>query len=137
MPFTLVYTYTDATFKSDFDSDFDAWGEVEAGDKLPYISAHQMSFSLGLENKTFGITFSGKYVDEMRTEAGQGNDDSQTMTDSQFILDLGGSFELSKNMSVFANATNLTNQINVVAMRPAGLRPGMPRAFNIGIKAIF
>jgi len=136
MPFTLVYTYTDATFQSDFDSDFDAWGEVEAGDHLPYISAHQMSFSLGIENKAFRATLSGKYVDEMRTEAGN-SDDASPMTDSQFIIDLGGNYIMSKNMSLFANITNLTDQINVVAMRPAGLRPGMPRAFNIGVKVTF
>ena len=137
MPFTIVYTYTDAAFKSDFDSDFEGWGEVQAGDKLPYIAAHQASFSLGIENKTFGFSISGKLVDEMRTTAGQDDLDVVAMTDEQFILDLSGNYIISNNVSLFANVTNLTNNVNIVARRPAGLRPGMPRAVKLGIKASF
>jgi hypothetical protein len=44
---------------------------------------------------------------------------------------------LSNNISFFAAVTNLTDQINIVARRPAGVRPGMPRAVKLGIKAVF
>ena len=44
---------------------------------------------------------------------------------------------MHKNISLFANATNLTDEVYGVARRPAGLRPGMPAAFNIGLKAGF
>ena len=73
----------------------------------------------------------------MRTTAGQDDLDVVAMTDEQFILDLSGNYIISNNMSLFASVTNLTNNVNIVARRPAGLRPGMPRAVRLGIKASF
>jgi len=137
LPVTIVYTYTDAVFVNDFDSDFDAWGEVSSGDHLPYIATDQLGFQLGIENKIFGFNLSGKYVDEMRTKAGQGTVRQDQRTDSQLVLDFSGNFKLSNHISLSASITNLTNDVNVVARRPAGLRPGMPRAFNVGIKTTF
>ncbi len=137
LPVTLVYTYTDAVFSNDFESDFDAWGEVRSGDHLPYIAANQIGLQLGIENKLFACNLSGKYIDEMRTEAGQGAIAQDQKTDSQFVLDVNGNYKLSKHITLSASITNLTDDINIVARRPAGLRPGMPRAFNLGIKTTF
>ena len=136
-PIKLVYTYTDATFMNGFESDFDPWGDVEEGDKLPYIAHHQIAFLLGLEHKSFGINLSGKFIDEMRTEAGQGAVEPNGVTDSQFIVDFSAYYALNKMAGLFLNVTNLTDEINVIARRPAGIRPGMPRAFNIGLKVNF
>ena len=44
---------------------------------------------------------------------------------------------VDQHFNLFANTLNITNEIYSVARRPAGLRPGMPRAFNLGIKANF
>jgi len=136
-PFTVVYTYTDAVFTNDFESDFDAWGDVNAGDHLPYIAANQFAIQLGIENKYFEFNFSGKYVDEMRTIAGKGQMLQDKKTDSQMVLDFSGNYKISDHVTLSASVTNLTNDVNVVARRPAGLRPGMPRAFNVGIKTKF
>lgn len=137
VPVSLVYTYTDATFQNNFGSDFSPWGEVKAGDKLPYLANHQFIFLISLDHRKFSLNLSGKYIDEMRTVAGQGEKLSNEKTDAQFILDLSANYAMSKNASLFANATNLTNAVNIIARRPAGLRPGMPRAINIGVKATF
>ncbi|WP_339736568.1 TonB-dependent receptor [uncultured Sunxiuqinia sp.] len=137
VPLTIVYTYTDAKFQNDFDSDFEGWGAVAAGDQFPYMANNQFSFILGLEHRKFSINLSGRYMDEMRTAPGQGDIPTNEKTDSYFVIDASASYNLHKNMTLFANATNLTNQVYVVARRPAGLRPGMPRAFNIGLKANF
>ena len=76
-------------------------------------------------------------MDEMRTAPGQGDIPANEKTDSYFVIDASASYNLHKNIALFANATNLTDQVYVVARRPAGLRPGMPRAFNVGLKANF
>ena len=136
-PISIVYTYTDAVFQNNFDSDFDAWGEVQSGDELPYIAHNQFSFLVGLESKSFGVNLSGKYVDEMRTKAGGGDMDPMYKTDAQFIMDVSASYNMSKYASFVINVTNLTNEVNVIARRPAGLRPGMPRAFMLGLKVKF
>jgi Fe(3+) dicitrate transport protein len=136
-PFTLVYTYTDASFMNSFESEFGPWSDVEAGDKLPYIANHQFAFLMGLEHNNFGVNLSGKFVDEMRTEAGQGSVEPDGITDSQFIMDFSANYALNKKVGLFLNITNLTDEINIIARRPAGIRPGMPRAFNLGLKASF
>jgi len=137
LPLTVVYTYTDARFQNDFDSDFGAWGEVSSGDQFPYLANNQFTVMLGLEHHKFSLNLSGRYTDEMRTVPGQGEIPFNEKTDSYFVLDASASYTLHKNISLFASATNLSDQIYVVARRPAGLRPGLPRAFNIGLRASF
>jgi Fe(3+) dicitrate transport protein len=76
-------------------------------------------------------------MDEMRTMPGQGTIPANERTASYFVVDASAYYTLHKHFSLFANATNLTNDTYVVARRPAGLRPGMPLALNGGIKATF
>lgn len=137
LPISLIYSYTDTKFLNDFDSEFDGWGEVSAGDQLPYLAKNQFTIMLGIEHHKFSVNLSTKFMDKMRTTPGQGEILSNEKTDSYFVLDVSANYSAHKNITLFVNATNLTNQIYVVARRPAGLRPGMPRAFNIGLKAKF
>jgi Fe(3+) dicitrate transport protein len=90
-----------------------------------------------LEHRKFSINISGRYMGEMRTAPGQGAIPSNEKTDSYFVLDASASFAVHKYISFFGNITNISNEAYVVARRPAGLRPGMPRAFNLGVKANF
>ena len=76
-------------------------------------------------------------MDAMRTAPGQGELSANEQTDAYFILDSSVSYSLSRQVSLFMNGTNLSDEVYVVAQRPAGLRPGMPRAFNVGVKARF
>lgn len=135
LPLTIVYTYTDAKFQNNFDSGFGAWGEVASGDQFPYLANNQFTIMLGLDHHKFNFNLSGRYTDEMRTEPGQGEIPTNEKTDSYFVIDASANYNVSKNVSFFVNATNLTNQVYVVARRPAGLRPGLPRAFNLGLRA--
>ncbi len=137
LPISIVYTYTDSEFQNDFDSENGSWGQVSTGDDFPYLANNQVTFILGLEHHKFNINFSGRYMDEMRTVPGQGAIPADEKTDAYFVLDASANYLIHKNISLFTNATNLTNKVYLVARRPAGLRPGMPRAFNIGIKASF
>lgn len=137
LPLSLVYTFTDAKFLNDFHSDFEGWGKVAAGDQFPYLANNQFAIILALEHRLFTVNLSGRYMDEMRTAPGKGNIPANEKTDSYFVLDASVSYVLHKNTSIFANATNLTDQEYLVTRRPSGLRPGMPRAFNIGLKTNF
>jgi Fe(3+) dicitrate transport protein len=137
LPVSVVYTYTDAVFLNDFDSEFEGWGTIHSGDHFPYLATHQWALILGLEHRRFSVNLSGRYSDAMRTVPGQGEIPFNEGTDKYFVIDASANYMLHKNISLFANATNLTAQVYNVARRPAGLRPGMPRAFNIGIKATF
>lgn len=137
LPISIVYTYTDAKFQNDFESDFGGWGKVSAGDQFPYLANNQLTLILGLEHPQFSFNVSGKYLGEMRTLPGQGKIPLNEKIESYLVIDSSANYILHKNISVFANATNITNKIYVASRRPAGLRSGMPRAFNIGLKATF
>ncbi len=137
LPLSLVYTYTNAVFKNSFVSTFEDWGTVSAGDQFPYLANNQFTFIAGLENKKLSINLSGRYMDEMRTSPGHGEIPLTGKTDSYFVIDANASYVMHKNIFLFVSANNVTNEVYVVARRPSGLRPGMPRAFNIGLKANF
>ena len=137
LPTTIVYTYTDASFQNDFESEFEGWGTVSSGDQFPYLANHQFTFIFGLEHQKFTANLSGRYTDEMRTMPGQGEIPATQKTDANFIIDANINLVLHSNVSLFGSITNLTNEVYRVARRPAGLRPGMPRAFNLGIKTSF
>ncbi len=137
IPLSLSYTYTDAIFKNSFISTFEDWGNVLAGDQFPYLARHQFALLLGVENRKFSADLSGRFMDRMRAVPGQGSIPANEKLDSWFVLDAGAMYRISPIVSLFANGTNLTNAAYAVARRPAGLRPGMPRSFNIGIKADF
>lgn len=137
LPVSLSYTYTDATFSNSFDSSFDEWGTVTAGDQFPYLANHQFSVVVGVEHEQFMVNISGRYTDAMRTMPSQGAIATELMIPSYFILDASASYNFNRMISLFASATNITNEAYLVARRPSGLRPGMPRAFNIGLRANF
>ncbi len=137
LPVSVVYTYTDATFLSGFKSDFEGWGDVQKGDEMPYLAHHQFTLMASLEHQKFGVNLSGRYMDEMRTEPGQGDIPHGQATDAYFVTDVSVSYHPYKYITLFARATNLTDRVYIVARRPAGLRPGMPRAFMLGLKADF
>jgi len=137
LPVSVVYTYTNATFVNTFESDFEGWGDIEAGDKYPYLSQHQTTLMFGLEHQKFALNISGSYQSEMRTAPGTGAILDNEKIEGYFTLNSSVNYNLHQNIVLFGSVTNLTNQIYVVAKRPAGLRPGMPRAFNVGLKANF
>lgn len=136
-PVSLNYTYTNAEFNSSFNSAFDEWGNVTAGDELPYIPEHQIYLSAGIEADKWAVNASAKFVDEMRTVAGSGPISSGSGTDEHTILDVTGEYEIYKNTRVFASLYNLTDEEFIAARRPAGARPGAPRTFLTGFKVKF
>ena len=137
MPISLVYTYTDATFKNTFESNFEGWGDVVSGDELPYLAKNQLAILLGLSGVKFDLNFSARYQAAMRTEAGQGTIPQNQGTDAYFIVDMSASYQLHQHLYFFVSMTNMTNDVYVVARRPAGLRPGLPRAIMVGLKTDF
>lgn len=137
LPVSLTYTLTEGEFQNSFESEFEGWGTVEEGDQLPYLPKHQLALQMGLEHGKFDVTLSSKYQSELRTVPGQGDIATLESTDDQFVLDFSTHYALHKNIKVFGSIKNLTDQVYNVARRPAGVRPGMPRSFIVGLKAQF
>jgi len=136
LPFSIGYTYTYGQFLSSFASTNEDWGRVENGDELPYLANHQLSANMSLEHKKFNVNVSSKYVGDMRTTPGQGELVTTEMIRSNFIVDISSTYKITRHVSVFGSINNIMDEEYAVARRPAGLRPGMPRSFQIGVKAV-
>ncbi|MEE9371532.1 MAG: TonB-dependent receptor [Saprospiraceae bacterium] len=134
LPISFAYTYTKATFNNDFDSEFDGWGAVQKGYFLPYTPKQQFSISVALEHSKFLFDISTKYNGEMLAQAGQFSDKTFSRTDAYMTTDVSLNYRWTRQITAFFNVNNVTNEIYVASLRPAGLRPGLPRSYNLGFK---
>lgn len=135
LPVLLNYTHTTATFANDFVSGYEPWGTVESGDLFPYLAPDQLTLQISLEHSKFALSMNGKYTAQMRTVAGKDAIPIGTEIGSNFILDASATYRLGQQIQLFGSANNLMDDVYLVSRRPAGLRPGMPRTFMIGLKA--
>ena len=134
VPFSLAYTFTRAEFRNTFVSDFDEWGNVTSGDRLPYLPEHLVHAEIGLAGERWRLGLAANYLDDMRTEAGTGPGER---TDSAVVWDLTGGFQLNDRVELYARVENLSDETYVVARRPAGARPGQPRSGFVGVRVGF
>ncbi|HUO83317.1 MAG TPA: TonB-dependent receptor [Gammaproteobacteria bacterium] len=135
MPLGLAYTWTaQAEFETGFESDFEPWGDVMAGDSLPYIPEHQAQLQVGLTGGRWGLFVNADYVDETRTRAGSGSVGGGEATDSFVVVDIAGTLAVTSRIDAFMRVENLLDDEYVVARRPAGARPGRDRAALIGLR---
>jgi Fe(3+) dicitrate transport protein len=137
VPISLVYTYTDAQFGSNFTSGYGPWGNVVSGDELPHMPEHQVTLNLGLDAAQWELNLGVNYVSKARATAGQGAILENQLVNERWLLDLSAAWNLNANLSLFANVQNLTDEVYNVAFSPAGARPGAPRNFLGGVKLRF
>jgi Fe(3+) dicitrate transport protein len=134
LPIRLTYTFTDAEFRTAFESDFDPWGTVEIGDKLPYIAPHQLQLRAGLAQERWSASVDLRWQAAMRTAAGQGVMPAGDGTDAYAVMGFMGEFTMTPWASIFLSGENLADAEYVVARRPAGPRPGLPRTISVGVR---
>jgi len=138
IPFRVAYTFTDAEFRSSFETSFEDWAPgVEVGDQLPYLPRHQWGASIGATRDRWGTFLSVSYGDEMRTKPGRGAIPATERTDEFLLLDLSADYRLGFGVKAFAQVRNLTDVTYIAARRPAGLRPGLPRTALLGVEWSF
>lgn len=136
-PVSLTYTYTNSEFKSDINSSFELWGDIEAGDPVPYLADHQLTLNLGLESTKWQVNLLVKYVGEMHEAAGDNVPLSGLKTDEYTIFDLTASYDLTPSHNVYIKVDNLTDEVALVSRRPFGARPGKPQQFFVGYRYQF
>ncbi|MDX1515269.1 MAG: TonB-dependent receptor [Woeseiaceae bacterium] len=135
VPLDLRYTWTrEAEFENAFESDFDPWGDVVAGDELPYIPAHQLQLSSGIEAESWRINLAANWVDDVRTVAGQGAFEPDASIDSHVVWDALAEWRFRPSMFAYLKVDNLFDETYAASRRPAGLRPGLPRTAYVGIR---
>jgi Fe(3+) dicitrate transport protein len=134
LPLHAAYTFTRATFQSDFESAYEPWGTVRVGDELPYVPDHQLYVRGGIERGPLNGALTATYTSPMRTVAGNGPLRPELSTDGALILGASAEYRASSSLAVYAGVQNLTDQIHVAARRPAGARPGLPRTLQLGLR---
>jgi Fe(3+) dicitrate transport protein len=134
-PVRLAYTFTDGTFGSSFESDFDGFGTVEEGDELPYLARHRLYARAGVERAGWSAAVMANAVSDMRAAAGQGPIPESDLIGSHVVLDLVAEAPLPGGLALVGRAYNVLDEAYVVARRPAGLRPGLPRTVTLGLRA--
>ncbi len=133
-PVSLVYTFTDAQFSNSFESDFGPWGDVLAGDNLPYLPEQQATLSAGLVFPRFATHANVNLTSEARTDAGQGAIPQAESIDAQVTVDWSARYTLRSNLDLQLQVRNLFDEQYVVSRRPAGLRPGIDRTVLAGVR---
>jgi len=133
VPLALSYTWTRGKFRTGFDSDYEPWGNVEAGDELPYLPEHQLNVSLGLQGARWDVFASATSGSVMRTAAGQGPIPPYGGTDAFTVVDLTAGYRLDGGVRLQAAVQNALGATYIVARRPAGVRPGLTRTFVLGL----
>lgn len=134
VPLTMSYTYTETEFQNSFNSSFGEWGNVTAGDELPYVPEHQLYLSAGLEAKDWAVTLGAKYVDDMRTVAGNGAIADNELVESHWTMDVAGEYHINPRIKAYSVVKNLLDETYVAARRPSGARPGLPFTALAGLK---
>lgn len=134
LPIRLTYTFTHAEFRNSFQSQFGPWGNVQIGDELPYVPRHQVYASVETDHQAWRARLEGFYVGRMRTLAGQSAYVATDTTDSYVVVNVSGEYQLTNGASLFASVQNVADNVYIVARHPAGVRPGLPRLVQAGLK---
>ena len=137
VPLRLAYTYTDASFGGNFNSDFPQWGDVQDGDRMPYIPLHQFSLESGVTKNRASLVAAVKYISEMNEASGTGVPLSGLQTQELLTLDFSFKYEISQGLAVQVIAQNLSDERRIVSRRPYGARPNAPRMIKAGVSYRF
>ncbi len=137
IPLSAVYTFTRGEFQTSFSSGYEPWGNVSAGDELPYLAGHQLFLTAGLEGDRWGGELAMLYQSERRTIAGQGVIAEAEKLDPHTVFDLSVYVSLIEGVKLRGKIENLFDEVYVAADQPAGLRPGLPRTFWAGVDLSF
>ena len=106
---------------------------MTVGDALPYIPEHQLRLSAGITHERYRLNIAANYVGKMRTKAGQGAYEPQETINSHIVWDAIAMWNLTDSISTYIKVDNLMDETYIAARRPAGVRPGLPRAAYIGL----
>ncbi|MEP5765060.1 MAG: TonB-dependent receptor [Halieaceae bacterium] len=136
LPLSLVYTYTDAEFKSSFVGR-SVWGVVDKGDKLPNLPQHQLTLGAGLLlDNGIGADLRLRYFDDTCATAACGEFQD---IDAYYSLDLSAYYDFNASTRFYLTLDNVTDEDgDIVAREPkAGARGQKPRTFLAGVRYDF
>jgi Fe(3+) dicitrate transport protein len=130
IPLNFTYTYIDGAFDTDI-ADTAFFGNVSAGDPIPYIPQQQFNLVVGLAKNKWGTFLSASYVDEVCVRASCGQFER---TDSSLTLDISSSYQMAESTELFGRIENITAAQDILGRQPYGARPNKARTAAVGIR---
>jgi len=130
MPISLSYTLLNGEFDTDI-ADTDFFGDVSAGDALPYIPDHQALLTAGLERDALSVYARANYVDEVCT---RGSCAQFERSDSFVNVDVSAHYALSDRFTLYGKWENALDHSAIVARQPYGARPLKDRSVSLGFR---
>jgi Fe(3+) dicitrate transport protein len=137
IPVDLTYTFTTTEFQNSFQSGLDTWGNVLTGDELPYVPENQLQFTVGVVGEQWRSDILVRYVDEMRTAAGQGAIAADQSIDSRTVVDMAAHYNLADNQEITLNIDNLLDKQYIATRTHGSIMAGKPRSLTLGYKYSF
>lgn len=141
LPLSLVYTYSESEFKQSFVSDFPLWGEVSAGDEVPYLAKNQLTLTMGLSANQWQASMLVKYIGQMNETAGTGENINfvGVTTEPLTVVDFSASYDIGDgdDGALYVKVDNLFDEVEIISHRPYGARPSKPRSAIFGYKIAF
>ena len=92
---------------------------------------------LGVNTGLVSGNVSLKHTAKMRTTAGSGSFDESSFTDAFTVVDASVNYDLKNNIVLSLHIKNLLDDNGIVARRPYGVRPTMPRTVSLGLSYTF
>lgn len=131
LPLRVNVTLIDAQFDTDI-ADTDFFGDVSAGDPIPYIPEFQLNIGAGVVQDKRSVYLNVISVGDVcvRSSCGQ-----YEQVDGFLTLDLSGSYQFSDRLDFFGRIDNLLGDESMASRHPYGARPHRPRTLSIGIRA--
>ena len=125
----LAYTWIDGEFDTDI-ADTDFFGEVRAGDPLPYVPSQQLHAAMYLAAGRWSANAALSHVDAACVRASCG---SFEKTDAALIADVSLRFEFRPRSSVYLRLENIADAEDLVGRHPYGARPNKGRTATVGV----
>ncbi|MDA0617580.1 MAG: TonB-dependent receptor [Proteobacteria bacterium] len=127
-PVNIAYTFTNAEFRNTFtETDIEEWGDVEKGDRLPYIARNQFTLNTGVKYEKVSANLLTRFVGKSYANVAQ-----TQKVPSYMIFDAIAHYDVNKNVEVFVAVNNILDKNYLIGYNPYGLRGGMPRAYRVG-----
>jgi Fe(3+) dicitrate transport protein len=133
VPLMLSYTHINGEFDTDI-AGTDFFGDVSAGDPIPYIPKNQLQFSTGLASARWGLQANVNYVDEVCVRA---SCDIFEKTDATLTVDLTANYQVNEILNLYTRIENITSEKDIMGRHPYGARPNKDRTVSFGLKMNF
>lgn len=137
IPLKLVYTFTESIFTESFFAPNSQLGDVQKGDRLPYLPEHSLRAEAGIESDVWRMNLALNYVSEMRDSASYEPFSEVLSTESLTTLDFAANYQLNPQLDLSLKVDNLTDEEAIVSYRPFGARPNKPRSVIAGARWFF